>query len=211
MPINHEKKIIFIHIPKNAGESVEKVLRMYKGNPEEAYWGIIDRQIVLQHLTATQLKARLSDSKIWDKYFKFAIVRNPWTKAISEFNWYKRFGPSCDFKTWVRSLEHRIKINNTIHIGEIGHNMPQRDFIFDTNGNCMVDKILRFENIGEEFKKLASEQAWGVKLIHAKSTASKKKQDFKSYYDEESARIIESVYKMDIEAFGYSREETFQD
>ena len=84
MPISHDKKLIFVHIPKNAGESVEKALGMYRGDPKQTMWGVVGKRTVLQHLTGVELRDRIGDEAIWNGYFKFAIVRNPWSKAVSE-------------------------------------------------------------------------------------------------------------------------------
>ena len=52
MPIYHDLKAIFIHIPKNAGESIEKSLNIYGRDPTETLSGIINNRNVLKHLTA---------------------------------------------------------------------------------------------------------------------------------------------------------------
>lgn len=209
MPISHEKRVIFIHIPKNAGESIERTLGIYGGNPNETLCGILHNTFVLQHFTAPQLRKFLADDDMWNQYFKFAIVRNPWSKAVSEYHWYLRYGPNCTFKAWVKTLSTRIRINQFIHLCEVGHNLKQCDFIFDQSGTCMVDKVLKFENLQDEFFDLASHQGWQVELIHAHTTASKDKKDFRTYYDAETIALIEAIYKDDINAFGYDKNSTF--
>ena len=64
MPVCRNKKIIFIHIPKNAGESIEKSLNIYNGGKVENIFGI-NNSIVLQHLTAIQLKNSYFDNLGW--------------------------------------------------------------------------------------------------------------------------------------------------
>ena len=59
MPISHKLKTIFIHIPKNAGESIENALEIYgmeENDPTKRFWGVINHSIVLQHLTANDLR-----------------------------------------------------------------------------------------------------------------------------------------------------------
>lgn len=208
MPISHKFKAIFVHIPKNAGESIEKTLEMYGGDPNETLWGGRGR-IVLQHFTATAMKLFLKNDELWNTYFKFTVVRNPWSKAVSEYNWYLRYGPKCSFKEWVYSLRHRIEINDLIHRREIGHNIPQYKFVYSAHGECLVDRVLRFENLNDDFKKLAASRNWDVKLHYADTTKSSKRTDFREYYDADCIDEIESLYFKDIEIFGYSKENTF--
>ena len=212
MPISHKLKTIFIHIPKNAGESIENALGIYgmdENDPTKRFWGVINNSIVLQHLPANDLKNNLSDD-IWKNYFKFDVVRNPWSKAVSEYNWYLRYGPKISFINWSKSLFYRLKINSMIHILETGHNLEQYKFIFDNNGKKLIDEIIYFENLSKNFDEISLKNAWNIKLPHLESTKSKDKRDWRSFYCENSLDIICEIYKKDIELFGYSREKTFE-
>ena len=213
MPISHKFKTIFIHIPKNAGESIEKTLGIYglkAKDPKFKYWGILEKKIVLQHLTAQQLKSTFIKNSIWNSYFKFAIIRNPWSKAVSEYNWFLRYGPLITFKEWCQSLKYRIKINNKINILETGHNIEQYKFITDNDGSFLVDEVIRFEDLANGFNNLASKRSWKVLLKHAKTTKTISKKDWRTYYCLETLEIIEKIYQKDLDLFGYNKEETFR-
>jgi len=209
MPVCRKKKIIFIHIPKNAGESVEVALNIYNGDKVENIFGI-DNSIVLQHLTASQLKNLYFNSHEWNNYFKFAIVRNPWSKAVSEYNWYLRYGPKIQFFEWVNTLKNRIIINNSININEFGHNIEQYKFIYSDNGDLLIDKIIYFENLNNEFNDLCLNKKWSYKLPHKTSTKSFFNINYQEYYDVDSLKIISEIYKKDIKLFNYSEEKTFK-
>jgi len=209
MPISHDLKTIFIHIPKNAGESIEKTLGIYEGVPGKNFWGVINNRHVLQHFTANKLRLQKQISKTWHEYFKFAVIRNPWSKAVSEYNWYLRYGPTIPFYEWVNSLEYRIQINNSIHVLEVGHNLEQYKFVYDDNDNLIVDRLIRFENLEAEFSLLCSQKKWEVELLHASTTASNVDVPFYEYYDKVTALKISKIYARDIEKFGYNIEETF--
>lgn len=160
MPISNNLKTIFVHIPKNAGESIEKTLDMYgfkDKDPKKKLWGFEDnnKRVVLQHLTAQKLKNYYVSDSIWNSYFKFAVIRNPFSKAVSEFNWFLTYGPQISFREWCESLPYRLEINNKIHPRETGHNIEQYKFVTDKEGSFLVDKILFFEDLSNEFKTLA--------------------------------------------------------
>jgi chondroitin 4-sulfotransferase 11 len=209
MPVSHELKTIFIHIPKNAGESIEKTLGMYGGNPAQTFWGVINNRYVLQHFVANEMRIHPLLTSVWDQYFKFAVIRNPWSKAVSEYNWYLRYGPIIPFYEWVNSLENRLKINNCVNVLEIGHNVEQHKFVYDNTGQLIVDKLLRFENISNEFSELCLEKQWKLNLVSTSATASNNNVPFYEYYDELTALKISRIYAEDINKFGYDMNDTF--
>ena len=194
MPISHRFKTIFIHIPKTAGESIEKTLGMSEGSPYENLNGTIENKIVLQHLTGEVLKKDYIKPEIWIDYFKFAVVRNPWSGSVSEYNWFLRYGTSVTFSEWVKSLETRIKINKSINPLEVGHNIEQYKFLFNQSGELMVDELIFFEDLNNSFNNIYKKN-WPVDLIYAESTKSPSKIDFVLYYDIETAEIIHNHYK----------------
>jgi len=91
MPILHNAKIIFVHIPKTGGGTIEKTLGIY-GNDNNGNWEA-DHSILygryknkfLQHLTISEIKEL--KKKEFDTYRKVSFVRNPYDKIISEYLW----------------------------------------------------------------------------------------------------------------------------
>ena len=90
-----------------------------------------------------------------------------------------------------------------IHVLEIGHNIPQYDYLFDEEGNVMVDFVGKFEHIQRDFRKVQRKIGCNKNLIHAEGTKSQRIH-YKEYYDSESKELVTSLYKKDIEIFGYS-------
>jgi len=205
MPISFEYKTIFIHIPKTAGESMEMKLGMYGANgiPLQRLWGI-HRQNVLQHLTANQIYCSYLTPDIFNSYFKFSFVRNPWDKAVSEYHWYLRFGEHMEFNEWVKTLPIRTQESSHRHILEVGHNIPQYKFIYNDNYQLLVNFIGRFENLEEDFKFVCN--SIGIKdfsLPHTNSTAAIQRKHYSTYYNDESKKTIATLYCKDIELFNY--------
>tara|TARA_Y100000114_G_C11738658_1_gene317710 strand:+ start:133 stop:873 length:741 start_codon:yes stop_codon:yes gene_type:complete len=123
--IDHIKKIIFIHIPKNAGESIEICLGGYQD--EKKMFGI-KNGIVLQHSKACELQREIGN-EVFNNYFKFTFVRNPFSKCLSEYFWdqmivknsyfngedleFQLSNKYLDFGDWVR-----LKLDNLIEKSE---------------------------------------------------------------------------------------------
>lgn len=79
--IDHDLKCIFIHVPRCAGTSVEQWLC------GRDWWEIEPSS---KHLIASQARIRYADH--WDTYFKFAIVRDPYTRVPSLLRYGGHFG-----------------------------------------------------------------------------------------------------------------------
>ncbi len=89
MLISHEHKFIFIHIGKTGGTSIEKVLCRHLGldfdntkkDPNGNWW---------KHIWAKDMKQKVGH-KIWQNYFTFAFVRNPFDMIVSLYSMYTQY------------------------------------------------------------------------------------------------------------------------
>lgn len=154
--------------------------------------------LCLQHLTAREVKERY-DSLIWNNYFKFAFVRNPWGRLVSEFSYrmqkrqdiIKSYGLNnqSSFEDYICAIRDRNKI------------IQQKDYVTDIEGNIIVDFIGRLENIEDDFKKICKIIGVSCKLEKTNKSVHK---DYKQYYDSMSKKLVEKLYKEDIELFNYS-------
>ena len=85
--ISHKHKCIFIHIPKCGGTSIEDAL--FKPRNERTIkdlWSGPNKYQTggLQHLMASHIIEEVGGD-LFDEYFKFSFVRNPWEKMVSQF------------------------------------------------------------------------------------------------------------------------------
>ena len=71
--ISDKHKIIFIHIPRTSGTSIESA---FKFNMDK---------VGGKHLKASEIKKNIGNDK-WNNYFKFSIVRNPWERFASMYS-----------------------------------------------------------------------------------------------------------------------------
>ena len=100
MLISHKHKWIFIHVPKNAGSTATWALGQYADIEGAEYKELVNSmppkndRIDLnfyQHDTASVIREKLKEQEFnYDDYFKFGIVRNPWARCVSKWNyWHK--------------------------------------------------------------------------------------------------------------------------
>lgn len=165
--ISHPNKCIFVHIPKNAGQSIESLFVQNHGltwhdraplllkpnfNPDKG-------PPRLAHLTAREyLDYAYVSEEQFHRYFKFSFIRNPWDRLVSEYNYRKAHGDvnyQGSFRSFV--LEYFPIVNDDnyqLSKDYYRHIIPQWKFLYDESGNCLVDFIGRFENLQSDFNKV---------------------------------------------------------
>ncbi len=189
-----ELQCIFIHIPKCAGQSVRATLfnDLQPGH--------------INVYTYQQIFPR----SIYNKYFKFSIVRNPWDRLVSAYFFMKsggahkkdldwaeeNLGSFTDFPTFVKYGLPLAKIQTWPHF------RPQVEFLKGQNEKIELDYIGRFENIENDFDYIRKRLGVKTELLYVNRTKSKR-DPYQTYYSDEIREIAAEVYKEDIEAFDY--------
>jgi hypothetical protein len=176
--------LIFIHINKNGGTSMSRAIGF-------------KRKI---HRSASKIKKIIND-KEWDNSIKFTIIRNPFSRVVSQFNFHKKTGQldkNISFHDWVvktyknRKIKYKFLRNLYIYKNQI-------EWISIEN-KIIVDDILRFESLDNDLKLFNEKYSLSLKLDHLNST---KKVDYKKYYNLTTKKIISHYFKDDLEYFKY--------
>ena len=207
--INHKRKCLFVHIPKVAGQSIESFFLddqdltweqraplLLKPNSDPTLGPPrLAHLALVEYLTCGHISRELFDS-----YFKFTFVRNPWDRAVSLY--YYITNGCCSFNEFIRL--HLTNPESPLNY----FTKPQSHYIFDPYNRVKVDFIGRFENLEVDFSYIKDQLSMNdMPLRHVnKSNARAHSQRSRSYrdeYDLESREIINSLFKIDIEAFGY--------
>jgi len=200
MPIFDEYKTVFVHIPKTAGTSVMTMLsddvNQYIGNPNKISLKYMYGKN-LQHLTGTKL--RLLAPFRFRRYYRFAFVRNPWDRMVSEFKWRSKWDEGLKDKDLSYMLQ-RVELYRKKRAAP--HFLEAADFVFDGKGKLLVDYVGRFESIEEDFKSIAA--AIGIdKELPKTNVSGGASKGYRDWYTPETVTLIEKLFCRDIEAFDY--------
>lgn len=209
MPIYHKWKCVFIHIPKTAGTSIHN--KLYNRTDSENY-----------HKTFFELLNE-HDAELFESYWSFSVVRNPYDRFISAFEYAKtvtqEIDPNSNFNDFIKKMEGN---SSSFYSYLPIYFMPQFKFITIKN-IVLVDEILRFENIKEDWQKLATKLndfkvkrhssvgAISYANIHTKLdvmnvTASRLNRSVDDYFTNVDCKnIIYNLYKKDFEIFNYEK------
>jgi hypothetical protein len=144
-------KLLFAHIPKTGGVSIHLTIKEapdYFYNHQLGYFGNQRLPKYVHHCPAAWLE---DEQYRWYKtYARFTVVRNPYDRLLSRYFMQTRatYGniSAADMNRYLQ--EH-------LHDGEHedGAFIPQYDFCY-RNDELVVDHILRFERLKEDFDHL---------------------------------------------------------
>lgn len=157
MRISHKYKVVFLSNPRCGSTSVRKMLNTYCDVFSQ------DTGPFYHHTTASDLKKTFEQQGwSWEEYYKFCVTRNPWDRMYSAY----KFGQISPKSVW-----HRIGSEVKDFEGFIKHpetfSQALRDLDYFTKndeGELLVDKILRLEELNETLPLLLKE--CGVPVEH---------------------------------------------
>lgn len=195
MPYCEEKQVIFLHVPKTGGTTIKRLFEInLLDNPDPAI------RPSLQHLTCKLLRQQIGDDK-YDRYYKFAFVRNPWARLVSDYFWRQqlpKIRPILPFSDFVNNAQ-RLVLENRYYEQEFGdHFIPQVCYTADVND------VFRFENFKEGVLAVAAKLKVAVDPILPKEP--KPYDKYWEFYDDKSRSIIQEIYAEEIEQFGFEFE-----
>ena len=171
----------------------------------------------LAHLIASDyIKYNYISKKIFQQYFSFSVVRNPWHRVFSFYKFLtKQLVPFSQFV-------NRDFYSNYYRDSSLSWFVrPQADYVFDNSNKLLVDKIYNLETLSTSFDEIISlsRLPYGVSLpISNKSSPSRLLLLLKSFrivnssfgkhvqdvYDDKAFKLISDLYAVDCEKFGYT-------
>ena len=194
-----ENFLEFIHIPKNAGTTIENI-----ADEKNVKWG----RFKPEHRESVQ-----SDTcSYWhtppkqfnkDSYYKkdetFCVIRDPVDRMVSEYA-YRHKGMSEKNNKYAMNQWLREQLNNrdnTVDGGLNCHFIPQYEFIYDDNGKRTCDNVLRFDNLTNEFNDLMNKHEYDIRLEENKKDNKSDSKLTAKDVDEDNRRMIYHIYKKD--------------
>jgi len=201
MLVNHKRKLVFIHIPKNAGTTFKSVLYSTHGDVE---W---ERPFTDEKkYTHTPLKSFYASFPESKDYKVITIIRNPYERALSWYSYYRTptyynrhpqmravhyaQQPFLEFLKWYnRSFKSKWEM------------LPQVWWYTHKN-KIHSDYQIRFENLEQDINKVSNELDMDIiKIPH--NNKSLESLTVGDVYCDESISIINEWYKKDFEELDY--------
>lgn len=211
--ISHTHKTVFVHIPKTGGQSVETVflndlglkwrdrsVLLLRENKDRAigprrlahlYGG---EYVGLGHLPAEKFRS----------YTKFAIVRHPFDRVISEFRYRlghlaKRPGRGAA-PTFEAFLDWDISDD---HLDISRHLCPQTRYVLDPQGTGLMDHIVRFETLTHDIAPVFAKVFGDSRPLPHNNRSAPEIPFGRDDLTQAQKDLLFARYRSDFEAFGY--------
>ncbi|XP_071853914.1 uncharacterized protein [Apostichopus japonicus] len=201
--INNSRKLLFIHIPKTGGTSIES--------------SFLFKEQRRKHAIGGHHKISEFNQKHFENYHKFCMVRHPCSRLISAWSYLGQNRGNAKDKRWVKqnlTAETRKSFDSFVRmtlapeghvkIQDENHLQTQVGMIFRENGNFGLDQMLVFEKWEESIDVLGlriKTDVSAVKVRHLTRSLHKTCED--SYTSDTWAKMVK-LYEMDFCVLGYS-------
>jgi hypothetical protein len=207
--ICRKRKILFIHIPRTGGQSIEHMLFPTYGFRDEENTNILygwnDKLGWLNHMTCREIKGHnyVSNGE-FKNCFKFAFIRNPWERLVSEYAWkfpgnFRLFRQFCsdileqEYEKWAAGYRDPIAFKQ--------HLREQYKYIYNNQGRLEIDFLGRYENLAVDFLEICKLR--GLKCGKLPLYNKSEHRYYTYYYDKVTREIAGRIYREDIRIFNY--------
>lgn len=205
--ISHIYKFIYIKNCKVAGTSIEAYFEKYCLDPSTEHtvqhkldsritqYGIVGNRCdgkttkYYNHMPAWKIKSYIGNN-IFNNYFKFCVVRNPYDKMVSLYHMKKnRDNYKGSFNDFVRS-------NDCL-------NYP-RYFI---KGKSCIDFYIRYEFLHEDLRKVCENLniVFDINKLPKFKTNYRIDKDYEKFYDEKLKNIVYNKHLIEFKLFNYKK------
>lgn len=193
-----------IHIPKCAGITMNQIIGLNNPKFFGNYYG---------HHYASFIKSKMEDQ--YKNYVSFCIIRNPWDKLWSSYNFMKNGSEFIhlnnnnlnSFEDYIFDIYNTKKyLNSNSKIsGEELFYQKQSNWIKDKNNNIIVDIIGKFENLSLLVETIEHDfniegLSERFKNTHSNKT---KKVNYREVYNESMISKVSEMYQDDIKLGDY--------
>lgn len=228
MLISHRYRTIFVHIQRTGGNSVQRVFEAL--DPELVEAVAVDPSKQRTKHCWLQDIADALDPTVLATYTKLAIVRNPFDRLLSWYQFFRDGGHPEDAGIPVHDGTNGLTAEQSARCEQIGDRVMrevlrqapsfaqfvrlprdhvdfsrfhacQLDYI-SLDGRIGTDVVLRYESLERDFAGLAERLGFPGRLPHR--NASSRPAGYREAYDPELRALVEARFARDLAAFGYA-------
>jgi hypothetical protein len=226
MLVSHRKRFIYTKSRKTAGTSVEVYFEPhcmredawqfmhyrdecvsdagivgYRGrNPKGRPWR--------NHMSAELIRDQVGQA-LWDAYFKFCVIRNPFDKLVSMFYYHRHRDDAADGSepTVAKQVDPIADPESFRSWVAAGNGTPGDRNTYVMNGEPCVDYVIRYEELESGVRHVCD--VLGIpfephRIPRLKAGFRPLGLRLSEYYDQKTTDIVASRFAFELERFGYA-------
>ena len=143
------------------------------------------------HMPAREVKNRVP-AKVWNRYFKFCVERNPWDKVLSHYHMHAaRAGGALSLDEYL--ARGQFPINYFRYMDRSGEKL-------------IVDRVVRYESLLAELREVFAYLNIpfdGTLGVAAKSDYRADRRPYQEVFKDEQRQLIEKAFAKEIELHRY--------
>ena len=191
--------LLFIHIPKNAGCTIKRSLHLSGRD-----------QVIHKRMPGRGISELLQQEQYLNK-FKFAFVRNPWSRHVSNYHFFRNMTESHPF--WRYDHRTAMEIKQFKNFEDFCYNFknkhnkfhfqPQHVWACAPDGEIVLDYVGKVETIDSDMNTLC--ELLDRPSIKLGMSNTSQHGSYREYYtNQDTIDRVTSMYSADIQLFNYS-------
>lgn len=223
MLVSHRHRFIYTKTAKTGGTSVESFFERFC-MPDGAWKQLHARDEYVSehgiigfrgkeppsgtkwwnHMPASAIKAAVGDT-VWESYFKFCVVRNPFEKCISAF--YFHGGVRHASPRLTKDTRHdELGAERQRFIEFLQRQMPVDRDTYMIDGSFCLDAMIRYEVLETDIQRICDR----IGVPYDRKYVPEFKRGFRppdatagSLYTRRSRELVERAFAFELQFFGY--------
>lgn len=207
MLISDSHEFIFVQMRKAASSSIQSLLRPYGLPRPPGRWAHLKSRAWLErdyrkyvfrtHDDILAAQRRMPAGR-FQRYFKFAVVRNPWARLVSEYE-YILSQPSHGRHSRVAGLAGFDEF--------VGMQIPRRDayqlnMLCDPKGRLLMDFVGKVEELEQDWSNICKRLDLPEQALPRRNTT--RHRPYADYYSPQLRALVAQHWNREIELFGYA-------
>lgn len=220
MGLHITKKIWMIEIPRNASSSFDEIF-CWNRKPLKTNQRKFNPPSYIKHCSYRMCKHECPRFKEFKNYFKFCVIRNPWDRAVSLFNFFINYPIEPKRLIDSKKIENSKSYFNFWFLNIYGPMYsifdsdkvyskpkywmfyPQYLYYVDDDMKVAVDKIVRLENMNKELEFLNKKFNTNYKLNLVHKSTNKKLKKYQDYYNKKTIDYSFKLFQNDLNYNNY--------
>ena len=205
MIVSHRHRFVFFAVPRTGTHALRDALRPLLGDEDWQQYALRGQarlpvpalaRLGHGHVSLRQLRAS-TDEDIWARYFKFAIVRNPYDRYVSACAMLNKRNPryAGNEQAFMKRALAVPRFRQRVLV------RPQTEMLVDVSGGLGLDFVGRFETLQESFDEACRQI--GIAPARLGAINATEHRAFETYYDDELCAMVTDFYRRDFDMLGY--------